>query len=167
MSLNFSCGISPVTNVGPVCSGHGACVFDPIAARGRCVCEPGWFGESDFQVTNSALDCQINDTLVRVLWGLFLLYHVVVFIKYFSKLRWLWEKHATLVQKHKTVGKNYRLWQNKGLFAFLPYVLVGWGCQTIYALTKIIDQSYKLGDSVFVTILYILWRSTFYFACDS
>lgn len=160
-----TCGLSPVTDVGPVCGGHGVCISNPT--KPICLCEEGWQGESDFQVTNSLLDCQINILSIRILWGLFLLFHLVVYARYMPKVKWLWRKHQTVTQRNKEVGKKYKIYHNKGLFAIIPYVSIGWLCQTVYSLVKIIDQDQKIGKSVLITILYIVWRITFYFACDS
>lgn len=106
-------------------------------------------------------------TAIRVLWGLFLLFHIGVYAKYMVKVKFLYKKHQALVAANKEVGKRYTLYHNKGLLALAPYVTLGWICQTVYALVKIIDQNQKIGSSVFITILYIVWRLTFYFACDT
>jgi len=39
--------------------------------------------------------------------------------------------------------------------------------QFIFAIIKIVDQNYKIGNSILVTIFYILWRTTFVFAPDT
>jgi len=68
---------------------------------------------------------------------------------------------------NKKVGKKYRLRDNKALFALLPYCSIGWPCQLIYAIAKLSNQSYRLASSVLLSVLYIVWRSTFYFTGDS
>jgi len=165
-ATNGSCGFYPVTSVGAVCSGNGLCVFDAEFGQSVCQCFAGWSGESDFQVTNSLLDCQINTTLIQVLWAVFLALHVLVYARYFGKVKFLWDKHVAMAQRSKMAGRRYRLWDNKALFSIAPYLTLGWWCMSIYAITKIANQQYKLGGSVFLTVFYIIWRTTFYFAGD-
>ena len=158
---NSSCGVFPVTEVGAACSGNGRCSF------GQCVCDDFWFGESDFQVTTSLQDCQINVILIQVLWALFLVIHVGLYVRSLPKLKWLWEKHSKIVATNKAAGKKYTLFNNRGLLSLVPYVAVGWWLQVAYAITKIVNQEYKLGGSIWLTIFYIIWRGTFYYCCDS
>jgi hypothetical protein len=164
---NFSCGVWPINIVGPQCSGNGGCFYDSASRSGVCLCKPGWKGESDFQVTNSLLDCQINVVAIQVLWGLFLVFHIVSYVRYLPKLRWLWKKHLVIVDRNKANGKRYTLWDNKGLLSFAPYVTFGWWSQLIYGIAKIADQDFKIGQSVWLTILYLIWRTTFFFAPNS
>jgi len=166
---NLTCGVSPVTDWGPRCSGNGLCLLDILQspARGACFCDEGWQGESDFQVTNSKLDCQINILAIRCMWGVVLGIHLLAYLRYLPKLWWLVRKHRAVVQKNKQAGKKYTLWDNKGLLSLVPYVTVGWVSQTIFMCIKIADQNLKIGSSVVVTILYLLWRTTFYFCPDS
>jgi hypothetical protein len=162
-----SCGVFPVNVAGAPCSGNGECIFFAALNRSLCSCNDGWQGFSDFQVTNSLLDCQINVILVQVLWAVFLTIHLVVYFRYLPKLRWLWNKHQTIVERNRANGKKYTLTDNKGLFSLVPYVTLGWFAQTAYAIAKIVDQGYKIGDSVFITILYLIWRTTFFWCPDS
>ena len=167
-ATNFSCGISPVTSVGPVCGGNGQCVFSAEFNRGICICNAGWQGESDFQVTNSYLDCQINVTAIRALWGVALaLFLIIFFSRQLPRARWLWNKHQGTVQRSKQVGKKYRIWDNKGFFAIIPCLVLGFPAMCTMAIVKMADQDLKIGNSVLVTILYIIWRTTFVFAPDS
>jgi len=140
----------------------------PLLSEAFCQCDQDWQGESDFQVTNSLLDCQINVIAIRVLWCIFLAFHIVyTAVVEVPKLRWLWRKHQGVVDKHRVSGKKYRIWENKGLFSMLPYLTIGWTAQLIFAIVKIVDQNYKIGSSVLVTIMYILWRTTFIFCPDT
>lgn len=163
---NFSCGVAPVTTIGPACSGNGACVFDSTLNRGICICNPGWQGDSDFQVTNDFLDCQINVLGVRILWGVSLAICLLFAYLSASDLKWLWRKHLGIVKKNKSMGKKYGLSDNKGLSALMPYVAIGFPAQVVYSIIKIANQDLKLGASVVVTVFYILWRTTFCMAPD-
>jgi len=160
------CGFDPVTSVGPVCSGNGVCGNTTLfPTRAVCTCNEGWQGESDFQVTNSLLDCQINVVAIKVLWAVCLFIHLLVFLfSHFPKSKWLWKKHQAIVQRNKAAGKTYRLWDNKGLISLVPYLTIGWWSQTIFSIIKLVDQDLKIGSSVLVTVLYLCWRTTFFFA---
>lgn len=160
-----SCGVNPVTSVGAQCSGNGECLA--FFGKGICACQEHWKGESDFQVTNSLLDCQINVILIQVLWALYLAFHVGSFVRTLPKLRWLYNKHMSIVARSKAAGRKYTIWDNKGLLSLVPYYGFGYWCQIVYAVTKLVNQDYKLGGSVHMSIMYILWRITFYFTADS
>lgn len=165
LNSSTSCGVSPVTNVGAQCSGNGDCLA--LFGKGICACREHWKGESDFQVTNSLLDCQINVILIQVLWALYLAFHLGSFVRTFPKLKWLWNKHKSIVARSKAAGRKYTIWDNKGLLSLVPYYCLGYWCQIVYAITKLVNQDYKLGGSVHMSIMYILWRITFYFTADN
>lgn len=166
MATERNCGLSPVTDFGPICGGRGTCTSN--LTHGVCFCDAGWQGECDFQVTTSANDCQINIASIRIAWGLFLCFHVFIYVKYMKKLLLMLKNPNNADSSffcNLTTGFQ-RLRKSQEVVALIPCVTIGWWCQAIYALVKIIDQDQKLGSSVLLTVLYVSWRLTFYFACD-
>lgn len=162
-----SCGIWPMNCVGPPCSGNGDCVFSSQFNRSICSCHDGYQGISDFQVGNNLIDCQINIIVIRVLWAIFLALNLMIHVNIFRSERILWRRHCKLVDLHARSGRKYRLWDNKSFAAALPFVIFGMTSQHIYAITKLVNEDLKLGESILLTNLFLIFRTTFFFTPDS
>lgn len=162
---NDRCVISPITDVGPVCGGHGQCLpYDPLNLTFACVCEEGWFGGSDFHVTSSLTDCHVPTVAITVLWAVYLVIHVLIALTYVPRVRYLVGKHKTLADSAKQKGRQYKLTHNKPLLALVPYFVLGWPMQLVYAAYKLANIRTYLAQDVVLTVTYILWRTTFFFA---
>lgn len=141
------------------CSGNGLCVPDASLNRSVCVCSPGWIGDSDFQVTTSRTDCQINVQLLQALWGIYLAIHLLVgFGLFLPKLARLRESHR---QKHGR-GSYFCFSRRSGIFTIAWYLMLGYPSQFAYAVIKLARPEWNLGESIALTIIYSVWRITFY-----
>jgi hypothetical protein len=158
---NFSCAI-PWALVGPPCSGTGACVYDAALGRGVCVCDAGWSGYSDFKITTSQVDCQINYVIIRVLWALLLITSLGSFFLSWPKVRLALARHQNVVALHKSRGKTYRIYDSKSLFCCLIIMCQGTPCVWALALLKLVDPEQHVGAQWAPTLLWWAVRFAVY-----
>lgn len=118
-------------------------------------------------VTDSLTDCQSNEALIRGLWGTNLVISLVFFVLVHMNMSKLWKKHNSLAKEARTRGSRYSVYQNKGLFANIPYAYFGMTAQIAFAILKLIDPNMHIGLSWGLTVLWWIQRTCFYFAGDT
>mmetsp|Transcript_7172 Transcript_7172/g.11893 ORF Transcript_7172/g.11893 Transcript_7172/m.11893 type:complete len:502 (-) Transcript_7172:100-1605(-) len=139
-----------------ICSGHGTC-----ESNGTCTCHSGWTGLSDF-VNTEYLDCQINTTVVQVLWALLMLLSVWCQYSIYEQLVDRWEKYKRLRSLRLKTGSKMSLWDQPGLLSVMIFSYVGFPGILIMGMLKFFMHDARIGVSVFITIIFAIVRISFY-----
>lgn len=160
------------------CSGHGECVHvnstDALinAALGasseyQCLCQPGWTGASDW-VSAAGMDCHLNATAIRALWGFLLLNLLLVYCAYLpSYLRTLRKFYQSQTIKMSKFRKPRRITEHTTLFTLLIYFFITSPILCSFCVLMLIyPTTQHVGEDLAPTLLWWFGRSTFY-VCSS
>ena len=130
----------------------------PFNGPTRCVCNPGWVGESDFGVSTSETNCQINLSAIRALWASLLAFSVA------SYLLGLW----LLVETWGRSPQFRRLLTVRGactndfVTGIFVMHLIGLPALFVCSALKIADPTLHVGLNWSISVVWFVARSCVY-----
>ena len=145
------------SNLRGECSGNGNCV----QSIGRCVCEDGWTGISDF-FGDPGTDCQIFVPGIQAEYGILLVITLWSWYKQYPGLKKRYKDYIKTKQEAQAKGKTYNVLQNRAVVTMIIWNTLGAPSIIASCLIRMASNEERVGVTGLLTFFFMMVKNIFY-----